>query len=377
MHILTHPLTSYWHFITMVFTVASGLLLHAPFPHPYHVPVWHRSGLYMPAISGPQALRLSESTDAHTRDLGEIFIAIEQVSGHRHAISLATALGLATLEQRCDTDTDRSARAYACYWLGVLRSQNDAHDPAVRDDAAAQIAFAKGIAAGSAQSAYQAGVMLKFGHHEPTVPTLRLALEHAQATLGERVRPGMSTGEALIRLSAAQGYHTGCYQYADDLISDYLRLRHTHPAAARILHQRGARWMVTAATLPYASESAERYLGDAWANGFWHLQVSTEKAARWYTKALHDGSPRAGVALALLYGAHEITPPSAPSAPVRAYADALIAAVLTRAGSAENERAIHTQQMVGAPLDAAQRRQAVAYAHRLVAHYPRLSQAMP
>ncbi len=377
MHILTHPLTSYWHFLTTVFPVAGSLMFHAPLPKPYPVPVWHRSGLYMPAISGSQALRLAQSTDAHTRDLAGIFIAIEQVSGHRQAINLATALGLATLEQRCDEDPDRSARAYACYWLGILRSQKDAHDPTVRDEAAAQIAFAKGIAAGSAQSAYQVGVMLKFDHDGPAAPALRAALAHAQAALGERARPGMSTGEALIRLSAARGYHTGCYQYAADLISDYVQLRHTHPAAAHRLHQRGARWMVTAATLPYPSESAERYLGDAWANGYWHLQVSKDQAALWYTKALHNGSPRAGVALAQLYGAREITPPSPPSAPVRAYADALLASVLTRAGSAENERATQVQNLVRAPLDAAQRRAALAYAHRLMAQYPRLNQAVP
>ncbi len=375
-HILTHPLESYRHWLMTVFAVISGLMFPSPLPKPYSVATWHRSGLYAPSISGKQALRLAQSPDPQTRDLAQIFIAMEQAYGGRKAIATTPDIGVAALGHSCDTDTNRPARAFACYWLGILRSQGGEHDPALIDYGAAQTAFAKGIEAGSAQSAFQAGIMLKFHHYGPTLPIMRQALAHAQAAIREPVRPGMPTGQALIRLSAAMGYHTGCFQYGLDLIADYARLRHTHPAAARRLHQRGARWMVTAATLPYPSESAERYVGDAWANGYWHLQDSKRKAKIWYTKALHNGSPRAAIALAMLYGAREITPPSAPSAPVRAYADAAIAAALTQPGRSVHQRAKRVLSMVGAPLDAAQRHLAMAYAHRLVAQYPRLREAI-
>ncbi|MBW4034570.1 MAG: hypothetical protein HIU90_03770 [Proteobacteria bacterium] len=370
-----YALVGLWCLMIAGIAVVSGRHGPAGLPKPYPVAVWHRSALYAPNVSGKQALAMAHSPDARTRALADVFIAAQQVYGYRHAIPADRTTGLATLASRCAAGDDRVVRVAACTSLGDIRLFGAGSDRTLVDLAAAQRAYAAAIAAGSARSAAQAAVLLQLHPKVAVLPVLSAAAAGALSSAAAAPTAG-SLRDALYHVSALRGYHRGCFAYAVLLIRHSARLKSTDPALAAKLHGEGERWIMTAATLPYPSATAERFLGDAWLEGFWNLTPSDREAAVWYTRAMHDGSARAAFQLARLYALGKIVPDGPPTAPVRAIAAAELAAQMTKKGTGLHHRASALAVAVATDQSSGVGDEAAKYGATLFRTYPRLSFAL-
>lgn len=267
-------------------------------PKPYPVAIWHRNGLFTPHYTGSQLLQLAKNANPQTAAFAREAIAGFQVSGVRKAIPKDASTGLATLTRMCGSAQDRSLRGRACFDLENLRDPPGDENLSSADLAQAQQMIARGIEAGSARATLEGADL--FMHHPdiPIDPLLRRAAGPDTPETEGLESPAII--DTLLHLGCERGYSPECYIFAIDLLQASLRDT-SDPARAQNFRARGYRWVMTAATLPFASESAERIVGDAWRYGYWGLPKSIDEAVTWYRKASHDGSARATMALARFY----------------------------------------------------------------------------